>query len=105
MPHTEPINYTEDYEKLHAEFVKSVIDYHNLYVIFTKGRNSKTKGLAVRHALKRVRDLSAEMIRESLRIRDRQKEDNKDKYIQNTLRGGDASRFYKHDVDTSGDSS
>jgi hypothetical protein len=100
MKKPEPINYTEDYEKLHEEFVKSVVDYHNLYIRFME-RSSKGNGrnLAMRNSLKKVRNLAMSMIRESLKIRGRQKEFNKGRYANNKGTG-DASRFHKNDMDT-----
>jgi hypothetical protein len=87
--------YTDEYEKLHAEFMQSIVDYHNLYISYIHGSKGRNKNLAMRLSLKKVRDLSIAMIRESLEIKAARKELFKDAYQHQRTHGGDASRFHK----------
>lgn len=97
--------YTEDYEKLHREYVAKMIEYHNLYLAYIHGGKSKAKNQQMRNILKELVTINKALIKESLAVRKKKIDLYKDHYQTQRIQGGDASRFHKHDVDTSGDDS
>jgi hypothetical protein len=97
--------YTDDYEKLHQAYIAKMVEYHNAYHAYMYGARSKPKNFAMRVVLKELLKLNKALIAESIAVRKKKIEAYSDTYQGQRKNSGDASRFYKNDVDTSGDNS
>jgi hypothetical protein len=72
--------YTEAYEKLHAEYLEVLLQYHNAYVKYIKGNRARVDYPIIRKSLREMKAINQLMIKEILKVRKGKMESNKDKY-------------------------
>jgi uncharacterized protein (DUF305 family) len=92
--------YTDEYERLHCDYVAKMVEYHNAYLAYIHGKKSKAKNLEMRLILKDLKRLNEALIKESLNVKKKKIEAYEHKYNGQRVQGGDASRFHKNDMDT-----
>jgi hypothetical protein len=77
---------TDDYEKLHAQYIQAVVEYHNIYVKYIKGRLARKDYPKMRAALKQLKTLNTQMTRTLTILGKAKKESNFDKYQEQRTR-------------------
>jgi hypothetical protein len=84
-----------------------MIRYHNAYLAYIHGRKSQAKNLEMRFVLKELLKANQKLIKESLSVRAKKIETQKDLYKGQRQVVGDITRITKkkNDVDTSGSDS
>lgn len=84
----------EKYEKLHDQFVKELVSYHNAYIKYIKGTKAKVNFAPLKQSILKLKRLSHLMSKELTNVRKGKVELNADKYqVQRQKR--------KHDLDIS----
>lgn len=58
------INVTESYEKVHTEYILTLVEYHNAYLKYIKGGLVNHHRAPLRQALKKLKVLHRELIKE-----------------------------------------
>lgn len=84
--------FTQEYEKLHAEYIQCLVEYHNAYIAYIQGRQARDDYPRLRKILRQMKRTNAEMIKSLLGVRKGKVEANKDKYQEQRTRN-------KKDVD------
>jgi hypothetical protein len=70
----------EEYEKLHDEFLKELVAYHNAYIKYIKGRKAKANFGPLKQAILKLKKLSHSMSKELTKVRKGKVALNSDKY-------------------------
>ena len=92
--------YTDEYERLHCEYIAKMVEYHNAYLAYIHGTKSKAKNLEMRLVLKELKKLNDALIKESYSVKRKKIEAYTHTYNGQRINSGDASRFHKNDMDT-----
>jgi len=84
----------EEYEKLHQQLMTELINYHNAYVKYIKGKKAKSNFTYLKQSILAIKKLSQALSKELTNVRKGKVELNADKYqVQRQKR--------KHDLDIS----
>lgn len=83
----------EEYEKLHDQFVKELVSYHNAYIKYIKGKKAKANFTPLKQSILKLKKLTGSMSKELTNVRKGKVELNADKYQK--------QRQKKHDLDIS----
>jgi hypothetical protein len=81
-------DYTDEFERLHAEYLQAVLAYHNAYIKFTGLRQSRDSARAMQQAQRQLAKLSKLMIKEITNLKKAKKEKYKDLYQGQRARNG-----------------
>lgn len=93
------LDYIQDYERLHAEYLQALAKYHNAYIKFTGLRQSKDNAQAMQQAQRQLGKLSKLMIKEITNLKKAKVEKYKDLYQGQRATNGFAApgaEIYKH---------
>jgi hypothetical protein len=56
--------YTEEYKKLHELYIAGILEYHNAHMKYATGRQSREDTIRIRKAIKNLKDLNTQMLKE-----------------------------------------
>ena len=82
---------TARYDELHAQYLQALTEYHSIYIRYIKGKQKNEDYTKFHRALRKLRDINTQMVKEALAVSKAKKESNKDKYQEQRTR-------YKKDV-------
>lgn len=77
---------TESYDKLHEDYLKGLVEYHNAYLKYIKGSVARVNMPPMRATLKRLLELNRLMLKEVGKVNKAKKESNKEKYQEHRQR-------------------
>jgi hypothetical protein len=72
---------TDNYEKLHSEYIKTLVEYHNAYIRYIKGNQGKERATVLQKSVRKLRALSTSMIKEITVLKKAKTVSVKDKYL------------------------
>ena len=70
----------EHLEELHQQYLQTLVEYHNAFIKFTRGRHSRAYEKILKTTLKKMQMLTKSMAKEVSNLRKSKIEENKDKY-------------------------
>jgi hypothetical protein len=70
----------EEYEKLHDQFIKELVTYHNAYIKYIKGKKAKANFTPLKQAILKLKKLTHSMSKELTNVRKGKVELYSDKY-------------------------
>ena len=77
---------TENYEKLHAEYLQALVEYHNSYMRYIKGKLTRKEYHVFKGTLRKLKNLNVLMLKEVLVINRAKSVSNLDKYHEQRTR-------------------
>ena len=77
----------DQYEKLHSDYIVALVDYHNEYIKYIKGKQTKKDYQTFRRALRRLQALNGQMLKEIYAIKQGKVELYKDNYQTQRSKG------------------
>lgn len=79
----------EEYEKLHEQFVKELVSYHNAYIKYIKGKKAKANFGPLKQSVLTLKKLAHSMSKELTNVRKGKVALNVDKYQEQRKRKND----------------
>jgi hypothetical protein len=77
---------TEEYEKLHREYLQCLIEYHNAYTAYIHGRQARNDYPVLRNILRKMKKLNTDMVKTLLAVKKAKMDLYKDKYQEQRTR-------------------
>jgi hypothetical protein len=88
---------TDRYEELHAQYLQALTAYHSIYIRYIKGKQTNEDYSKFHRALRKLRDINTQMIKEALAVSKAKKVSNMDKYQEQRTRNQKNDRYNSTD--------
>lgn len=93
-------NITQEYERLHQEYLAALVHYHNVYLKYIKGKQARADLPVLRKALKDMIQLNREMWREASRINKAKVAYHAEQGMYEGTKAKNKTRWGKEDINT-----